>query len=462
MTDISKLLSLPEGKTLEFKQDLSSLKPILKTLVAFANTAGGILIIGRTDKGEVVGVEDIFSSEEKLVNAIADSIHPPLMPEIEMSTHKGHSLIIVKVPFWRGPFYLKSKGELEGTYIRLGSSSRPAGPEILAELKRTIAKTTFDQQACPEMDISGLNIKKLEETFAKVGKKVQQQTLETLGILVPYQNRLVCSNGGVILFGKDNLRKKYFPNSEVRCARFQGETKSQFIDQFDVQGGILDAVTDVPKFIRRNSRLLASIEGAQRKDIPEYSPIIIREILTNALVHADYSIAGMSPKIAIFSDRLEIESPGIFPYGYTLEDFYSGVSHVRNKVIVRVFRELRLMEEWGTGYRRIKDTCSRDDYPVPIWSEVGLALRVSLDPYSGPQKKEKRETFFSGKELTKREKKIIFLLKKYESLSLKEIYKKLKSEETERTMRNDLQDLKKKNLVVMVGRGPATRWKLNG
>jgi ATP-dependent DNA helicase RecG len=81
VANIQDIMSLPEGKTVEFKRDLSSIKPILKTLVAFANTAGGTLLIGKDNEGHVVGVSDIFDAEEKLANAIADSIEPPLMPE---------------------------------------------------------------------------------------------------------------------------------------------------------------------------------------------------------------------------------------------------------------------------------------------------------------------------------------------------------------------------------------------
>ena len=78
MTDIQTIASLPEGKTIEFKRDLSSMKPILKTLVAFANTAGGTLLIGKENDGNIVGVKDVFDAEEKLANTIADSIFPPL------------------------------------------------------------------------------------------------------------------------------------------------------------------------------------------------------------------------------------------------------------------------------------------------------------------------------------------------------------------------------------------------
>jgi predicted HTH transcriptional regulator len=87
--DIADLLLAPEGKTLEFKRDLSSLKGVMKTVVAFANTAGGTLIVGREDDGSVVGVEDPLLAEEKLSNAIADSIMPLIMPDIEIISWKG-------------------------------------------------------------------------------------------------------------------------------------------------------------------------------------------------------------------------------------------------------------------------------------------------------------------------------------------------------------------------------------
>lgn len=229
MEDLKVMVSLPEGKTLEFKRDLSSMKPILKTLIAFANTAGGTLLIGKDNKGSVIGINDVFAAEEKLANAIADSIYPPLMPEIETTSLEGKALIVVRVARWRGPFYLKAQGEEEGVYIRLGSTNRLAGPELIAELKRAISNTSFDQLPCPDVGVDGLDMSRVKQAFSNVGRRVDKKELETLGILVPYAGQLVCSKGGLILFGQDQLREKYFPNATVRCARFQGTEKVDFI-----------------------------------------------------------------------------------------------------------------------------------------------------------------------------------------------------------------------------------------
>ncbi|MCH9625265.1 MAG: hypothetical protein S4CHLAM123_04360 [Chlamydiales bacterium] len=458
MQDIRQIIALPEGRTLEFKQDLSSMKPILKTLIAFANTAGGTLIIGRTDDGTIKGIEDILSAEEKLANVIADNIHPPLLPEIEMASLDGRSLIVVRIPHWRGPFYLKSKGEAEGVYVRLGSTNRVAGPELLAELKRSIMKVSFDQLPCPEVNISGLDMDQIDNEFSKSGRQVNQALLETLNILVPYNGGVVCSNGGLILFGKQSVRKQYFPNTEVRCARFQGQEKANFIDRYDVQGSILEAMRDVPKFIMRNTRLAAQIEKIRRKDISEYSLVVIREILANALVHADYSIIGMNPRIAIFSDRLEIDSPGMLPYGYALSDFFAGVSHIRNKVIARVFRELNIIEEWGTGYRRINETCRAESYPIPVWQEHGASLRVILKPHGATVERSGIKISQTEQPFTSRQEKIMLFLASGSTFATKEILKGLDVQVSERTLRSDLRDMKERGLIQMFGRGPSTRW----
>lgn len=412
MADIQDIASLIEGKTVEFKRDLSSMKPILKTLVAFANTAGGMLLIGKDNDGTIIGVNDVFEAEEKLANAIADSIYPPLTPEIEATSFKGKSLIVIRVVHWRGPFYLKNQGPEAGVYVRLGSTNRVAGPELIAELKRSVTNISFDQLPCPEVNISGLDMDHIKQAFSNVGRKIDQKVLETLGILVPYAGKLVCSNGGLILFGQNHLRERYFPNAKIRCARFQGVDKVDFIDQYDSEGSIVDAMKDVPNFIRRNTRVAAKIDQIQRKDVPEYALIAIREVLTNALVHADYSIRGMNPRVAIFSDRLEIENPGMLPFGYTLDEFIAGVSHIRNKVIARVFRELHLMEEWGTGYRRINEACHAGGYQTPIWEELGTAIRVVFKPHDTTQDKFESQPVQELKKLTLRQQKILKFLQK--------------------------------------------------
>ena len=215
---------------------------------------------------------------------------------------------------------------------------------------------------------------------------------------------------------------------------------------------------DVSNFIRRNTRLAAKIEQIRRQDIPEYALIAIREVLTNALVHADYSIKGMNPRVAIFSDRLEIENPGMLPFGYTLDEFIAGVSHIRNKVIARVFRELNLMEQWGTGYKRIIDSCQSGGYQIPSWHELGTAMRVVFRPHEATQEKTELPIHQESKEITLRQQKIIRFLCDKEPLNAKKIFEGLKEQISERSFRKDLLALKAQGLLKMMGSGPSTLW----
>lgn len=378
---LAELLIASEGKTLEFKRDLSSLKPILKSLVAFANTAGGTLAIGRADDGTIVGVAHALAEEERLANAIADGIRPAMTPDIDIVTHEGKALLLVRVPHWRGPFFVRAEGPEAGVYVRLGSTNRRAGPEILAELQRSISGLAFDQLPCPDLSPDDLDPDRVRSFFSQSGRKASTQHLETLGVLVPHAGKLVPSHGGLILFGRDAARLRVFPDAAMGCARFRGVDKVDFLDRMSIEGTVLEALDAAPKFIRRNTRLAASIKSMRRRDIPEYPEVSLREVLVNAVAHADYSLTGMRIRVAIYADRMEIDSPGMLPFGMTLDDLKAGVSRSRNRVIARVLRELGLLEEWGSGYRRVVEDCRAGGYPMPDWEERGPALRVVFRPH---------------------------------------------------------------------------------
>src|SRR3984893_12809207 len=134
---LEELLARPESKTLEFKENARSLPKIVQTVIAFANTAGGTLVIGIQDKTKnVIGVENILQDEERIASAIADSVSPTLLPNLQFISWRDKDVLIVTVPHRPGPFYLKDKGEDEGVYVRLGSTNRIADAAFIAEIKR--------------------------------------------------------------------------------------------------------------------------------------------------------------------------------------------------------------------------------------------------------------------------------------------------------------------------------------
>lgn len=458
--DMEELLKKPESKTLEFKRDLSSLQPILKTIVAFANTAGGTLIVGLTSEGNLVGIEDIFREEEKLANAISENIRPSLLPEIEIMTSQGKNLLVVKVAHWKGPFYIKQLGLPNGVFIRLGSTSRPAGPDLLAELQRSVLHLSFDENPIVDLTPESLDLEKAKTIFQKKGKHLDEKKLRSLGILVPHAKRLVPSIGGLILFGHPDERRQFVPHARANCVRFRGDGKSEILDRSEIEGTILDAIESVPQFIARNTRLAAEIIGMHRQDIPEYPPIAVREVLINAFAHSDYSIQGSSIQIAIYNNHLEVQNPGMLPFGFTLDDFKSGVSRVRNRVIARVFNELGFMEEWGSGYKKITEACHEQGYLEPEWIEFGSSLRVTFDPHKKTVLKDYSEPVLLAEEqLTYKQESVLDIFNTGDRIAFKEIKNQMSINISERSLHYELARLRELGYLTPIGKGRAVVWK---
>ncbi len=375
-TTIEQLLQSPEGKTLEFKRDISSPQPLLKTLVAFANTAGGRLIIGVTDGRQVIGVEDPLAEEERLCNMIADAIAPRLVPNIELFTVQDKTLLLVEV-FLSGlrPHYLKAAGPENGVFVRLGSSNRQADSQLIAELQRSVEGISYDEMAIPDLSVDDLDLNAAAEFFA--GKRdLNEQELVTLKLLVRYQNRLVPSKGAVLLFGKNRLF--HFPDAWVQCGRFLGTEKLDIFDHIDIDVSLPKAVDEVMLFLKKHAYRGADLSGIRRRDVWSIPLPILREVIINALVHADYSQRGAPVRVVFLDDRIEVENPGILLPGLTVEDMKQGVSKIRNTVIARVFRELDLIEQWGTGVRRIFHQAREQGLPEPQIVEVGMRVKVII------------------------------------------------------------------------------------
>jgi ATP-dependent DNA helicase RecG len=371
---ISDILTQSEGKTLEFKRDLSSPKGLLKTLVAFANTAGGKIIIGVDDKTHrPVGIKSPLDVEERLCSLIADSIHPRLVPNIEMVTVDDKTLLIAEVFLSNArPHWLKTEGPENGVYVRLGSSNRQADRELIAELRRSVEGVAFDEMPMPELTVDDLDIAAARKLF-KDRRKLDKQELLTLKLLRKDQGKQVPTKGAILLFGKE--RTFHFPDAWVQCGRFIGQDKTDIFDHIELDEPLPQAVDSILLFLKKHAMRGADFSEIRRKDVWSIPLNILREAVINALVHADYSQRGAPVRIAFFDDRIEIENPGILMPGMTIEDMKQGVSKIRNPVIARIFRELELIEQWGSGVRRMFREAREQRLPEPEIIEIGMRVR---------------------------------------------------------------------------------------
>lgn len=375
-TDTHPLLQQPEGKTLEFKRDLSSPQNVLKTLVAFANSAGGRLVIGVDDSRQVVGVADPLAEEERICNLIADAIAPRLIPNVELMSVGGATVLVVEVfPSSARPHYLSKQGLEHGAYLRLGSSNRQAGPDWIAETQRAAAGLVFDEQPMPELGVEDLDLAGLGRWLGP-GRLLDDKALQTLKLLRLHQGRLVPTRGAVLLWGRE--RELHFPDAWVQCGRFRGQDKVHIFDQQEIHAHLPDAVTEIELFLKKHAFRSARFGAMQREDVWSIPLALLREAIVNALVHADYAQRGTPLRVAFFDDRIDIESPGFLLPGMTVEDMRSGVSRIRNPVIARMFRELHLVEQWGSGVKRIFAEAQALGLPEPRLAEIATGVRLSI------------------------------------------------------------------------------------
>ena len=257
----------------------------------------------------------------------------------------------------------------------MGSTNRQADAQLIAEMQRFAIGESFDEWPMPEVSSEALDFRVASESFAPV-RKLTRRNLETLRLLTPHQGRLVPTIGGMLLFGRERL--DHFPDAWIQAGRFAGKDKAAILDHTRLEMYPVLAIEEAVTFVEKHSLRGAEIGRVRRRDRWNLPPEAVREAIVNAVVHTDYSQRGAPIRISIFDDRLEVENPGLLPFGLTLEDLPLGISKLRNRVMGRVFHELGLAEQWGSGVQRMITACRESGLAAPVWEEIGLRMRVTL------------------------------------------------------------------------------------
>ncbi len=227
----------------------------------------------------------------------------------------------------------------------------------------------------PELDSEALDFVAASESFAPT-RNLTRTDLETLRLLTNHQGRQVPTVGGMLLFGKN--RANHFPDAWIQAARFTGTDRARIVDRLNIRSDLVPAIEAAIGFVQKHSLHGAEIGTLRRTERWNLPPVAVREAVVNAVAHADYAQRGAPIRISVFDDRLEIESPGLLPLGLTVDDLRRGISKLRNRVIGRVFHELGLIEQWGSGIQRMTAACRSAGLALPDLEEIGTSFRVTL------------------------------------------------------------------------------------
>ena len=355
-----------EGYELEFKlvPNENRIK-YLKTAVAFANGKGGSILFGVANDRTVRGIDKstVFAEMDGIVDSITNACSPRIPIDIGTEEIDGKTVIVLDVLAGsRCPYFIKSEGERDGVYVRIGATTQRADDATRHELALEAEGRSFDSEPCPMAKIDDRRIASLcsymyriarrnsrNEPERRAVKRLTANQLQAWGIISKARKHWVASNTYALLTGDDAF------STRVKCGVFKGDTKAVFVDRREFTGPIYEQIDEAHRYILAKINMGCVFEGIQRHDLYELPPDALRELVVNAFVHRNYFEHNVPIFVAVYDTRVEITSPGGLPRGLTVEKALSGRSKIRNHALAEAFHYMKIIEEWGSGLKRVAE-----------------------------------------------------------------------------------------------------------
>lgn len=359
------LIPRQEDSVTEFKNEKVHPDSLAKEIVAFSNTNGGDIFLGIDDDGTVSGISNTKKAEEKVINICRNNIVPSVVPEIICFTHQGYTVMRIRTD--RGifkPYKVKTTSKF---YIRAGSTAVEPTSEELLRLFQEGGLLHFEVSALSgttQKDIDLVRFRKYCTDFRKM--EFSEEGLDNLldNLQLTDQGRLTVA--GNIMFG---VRPEYhMPQAGIELFCFSGtDQTSEILDSRVIDSVIPELLESAESFVKKNSRVRSCFNPDQtrRIDLAEYEPFVIREIVVNALIHRDWSIFGQKVRLNMFSDRVEVFSPGGVPNTLNISRMLAGISYYRNPLLSQMLRDYGLSEKMGRGLMKVMNFYVKNSFKLP-------------------------------------------------------------------------------------------------
>ena len=392
---------MTETHHIEFKQQLT--KGLEKEVVAFLNyKSGGVIYIGINDKGKAVGLKDADKDALKVKDRIKKNISPFVMGLFDVLIEEKNGKDIVKVILASGPekpYYIKQYGMTpKGCYYRIGTAAEPMPQTMIDDM---YARRTRQALVKIKSTKQRLQFSELKIYYTERGKPLNDQFAHNLELL----DERDTYNYNAYLLSDINT-------TSFKLAKYAGTDRRQLIENEEYGNRcIITAAKKVLDKLDIENRTISTITANDRTDKRLWNAESLREAVRNAFVHNDYSTETF-PKFELFSDRIEITTYGGLPLGMSKPEFFSGYSVPRNKVLMRVFRDLGLVENLGYGIPKILEFYDESCFE---FSEHFLRMRFPIERTQNSKITDKASTtsleFVVGYErLTQRQKDVLELI----------------------------------------------------
>lgn len=339
-------------------------------VIAFLNyKEGGIIYVGIDKNGQVVGVENTDLTQLQIKDRIKNNIQPSTLGLFDVTVETIDNKEVIKVIISSGtekPYYLRKKGRTpEGCYIRIGSSKERMTERMIEEMFARRIKNSLKEIESPRQD---LTFRQLKIHYEGNGMILNDNFARNLNLLTDEGKY----NYNAYLLADEN-------NISIKLVKYLGTSKMELIENQEY--GYCCLITATQRILDRltaENTVYAKIEYNGRKEVEMIDSKALKEAVINAMVHSDYTLT-TTPIIELYSDRIEITSGGGLPQGLSQEEFLEGVTAPRNKELIRVFKDVDLIENIGSGVLRILDA-----YDKSCFKFMDHFLRVSFKYKENP------------------------------------------------------------------------------
>ena len=436
----------PPGPLVAYLAEVEPLR-LAEHLVAFANADGGTVIVGLDERGRPLG--RVYGEElEGLLRAAERLCRPPVVASWESFEAAHGPAYGLSVP--RSPeLHSLADGRV---LVRAGSQNRPLGGEEIRQLAATKSAGDFESELVPGATRDDLDAAVIAEFIEKREQRQRRPVLQTADELLYEIGALdrqgLPTTAGLLLFGRQP--QQFFPQAGLVFVKFVGtEPRGEdglagYGRREEVNGPLARVIETAWQIVWGEMSVGAVVKGLERQDITEYPPFAVREALVNAVCHRDYRLKGRRIEMRMYSDRLEVISPGGLP-GFITVDNLVEEHFSRNPRLVAGLFQWGYIEELGLGIDRMIEDMVQDGHPPPKFKAAPYAFTVTLF-----NARERRATPKWETQMNERQARALTYVRERGSITNRE-YRELCPDVTPETLRLDLNDLVDRGILLRIG-----------
>lgn len=438
---------------LSWALESDELSDIAETMVAMANSNGGMVIMG-IENSHIIGVYNEQEASDYLIEAALSTEPPLIIPVPKSVIIDDKTLVVAQIPFGMPHVYA-----YEGRYVgRHGDKNIPLSSANLRRLMIKRGEMDYEIGIAQKTTLDDINWQKAEnyaDNLNGFSEKTIEEILLKRGCLAQYKDDLYPTNAGILLFGNDPQR--YVLSSEITAVRFAGQSMSDTFNRQDIIGTLPEQIKRAETFLVDHLRKSVTIgDKMRREESYEYPMEAARELLINAVAHRDYSVRGDNIRMFMFSNRMEVFSPGGLPGPMTLENLRNE-RFSRNPIIVQVLADMNFIEKLGYGVDRVMDLMRAKNLREPDFHERSGGFEVVIYNALGETRELPDGTIsfdgvYKGQAINERQEAALVFLhtannSRITNGDLKELFGDIHPE----TLRRDLSDLVAKEILVKLG-----------